>query len=162
MLERLAIALLLIGLGFGAYALGTRWQARRIRQRDAGAEVLERLRPGIPAVIYFWAETCAPCRTMQKPELERLEAELGPDGVQVIAINALERPDLADGWGVLGLPTTFIVDRHGQPRRVNHGVMRAEQLKRQIAAVDGQQEPQGLNGNAEVSEPHRDGTRKVG
>ena len=73
---------------------------------------------------------------MQKPALEQLKTDLGPDGVQVIAINALEQPDLADEWGVLGLPTTFIVDRSGQPRRVNHGVMRAEQLRQQIAELN--------------------------
>ena len=57
----------------------------------------------------------------------------------VIAVNALERPELADAWGVLGLPTTFIVDRGGQPRRVNHGVVRADHLKQQVELAAGTQ-----------------------
>ncbi len=135
MIERALIAALLIGLGFGAVVLGSRWQARRTGRTRRGDAILDALRPGVPAVVYFWSETCAPCKTVQKPALEQLQAEMGPDGVQVYAINAVERPDLADGWGVLSLPTTFIVDAGRTPRRVNHGVARAEQLKRQIAAV---------------------------
>ncbi len=134
-LERAAIALALIGLGLGAYMLGARWQTSAPRRRGMGLEVLNALRPGVPAVIYFWSETCAPCQTVQKPALEKLQAELGPEEVQVIAINALEQTDLANAWGVLSLPTTFIVDRKGQPRRVNQGVTRAEQLKQQIQAI---------------------------
>jgi thiol-disulfide isomerase/thioredoxin len=135
MLERTGIALLIIGLAFGSYQVITRWQTARIGRRKTGNELLDMLRPGIPAVIYFWSEMCAPCKTVQKPALEQLQTDLGQEGVQVVAVNALERPELADSWGVLGLPTTFIVDSSGQPRRVNHGVVRAEHLKRQIALI---------------------------
>jgi thioredoxin-like negative regulator of GroEL len=131
MIARLGIALALIGLGLGAYALGTRWQTGRIRRRGADS-ILESLRPGVPAVVYFWSETCAPCKLTQTPALRQLRADLGQDGVQIVAVNALERPEVADAWAVLSLPTTFIVDRAGRPRRVNHGVARAEQLRRQI------------------------------
>jgi thiol-disulfide isomerase/thioredoxin len=133
MIARIGIALALIAVAFGAYAVGTRWQVARLRRRGGETGVLAGLRPNVPGVVYFWSDSCAPCKLVQKPALEQLQAELGPDGVQVIAINALEQPDLADEWGVLGLPTTFIVDRGGQPRRVNHGVTRAEQLRQQIA-----------------------------
>ena len=135
MIARVGIALALIAVAFGAYAVGTRWQVTRLRRRSHETGALAGLRPDVPGVVYFWSETCAPCRLVQKPALEQLKADLGPDGVQVIAINALEQPDLADEWGVLGLPTTFIVDRGGQPRRVNHGVVRAEQLRQQIAEL---------------------------
>src|SRR5574341_53624 len=134
MLERLAITAALISLGLGAYVVGTRLHARRVGR--TGWPVLNELRPGIPAIIYFWSEDCAPCKLVQKPALDQLQATLGPDGVQVVAINALEHPILADEWGGLSLPTTFIVDRQGQPRRVNSGVARAGQLKQQIAALD--------------------------
>lgn len=135
MIERIGITLLLVAVGFGAYAVGTRWQTRRAATSTAGDELLAGLRPGVPAVIYFWSETCAPCKTVQKPALEEIQQALGPEGIQVVAVNALERTDLADGWGVLGLPTTFIVDAQGQPRHVNHGVTRAPQLRRQLDQV---------------------------
>lgn len=138
MIERAAVVLMLVVLAVGAYAFGTRWQVGRAGRRLAeGREpaLNGALRPGVPAVIYFWSEACAPCETVQKPALDRLQAELGPEGVQVIAVDAVARPDLAAEWGVLGLPTTFIVDGAGRPRRVNHGVTRAAQLRAQIEAV---------------------------
>ncbi len=136
MIARIGITIALVAVAFGAYAIGTRWQVTRLQGRARAAGVLAGLRPDVPGVVYFWSDSCAPCKLVQKPALEQLQADLGPDGVQVIAINALEQPDLADEWGVLGLPTTFIVDRDGQPRRVNHGVMRAEQLRQQIAELN--------------------------
>jgi thiol-disulfide isomerase/thioredoxin len=135
MLDRLIVAFALIVVAFGAYSIGTRWQVARITARPASGDVVSRLRKGIPAVVYFWSETCAPCESMQTPALKQLEAKLGADGVQIVAINALNSPEMASAWGVLSLPTTFIVDRTGLPRHVNHGVARAEQLERQLAAL---------------------------
>jgi thiol-disulfide isomerase/thioredoxin len=134
-IERLAIVILLAVAGVGVFAIGARWQVRRVARTQAADPVLARLRPGIPAVIYFWSEICGPCQTAQKPALKQLQAALGKQGVQIVAVNALEEPDIADGWGVLGLPTTFIVDPSGQVRGVNHGVVRVEKLLQQIAAV---------------------------
>jgi thiol-disulfide isomerase/thioredoxin len=136
MIERAGIALLIIGLVVSSYQVITHWQTARITRGNTGNELLDMLRPDIPAVIYFWSEACAPCKTVQKPALEELQIDLGPEGIQVVAVNAVERPDLADAWGVLGLPTTFIVDRAGQPRRVNHGVVRADHLKQQVRLLE--------------------------
>jgi thiol-disulfide isomerase/thioredoxin len=136
MIARIGITIALVAVAFGAYAIGTRWQVTRLQGRGRAAGALVGLRPDVPGVVYFWSDSCAPCKLVQKPALEQLKTDLGPDGVQVIAINALEQPDLADEWGVLGLPTTFIVDRDGQPRRVNHGVARADQLRQQITELN--------------------------
>jgi thioredoxin-like negative regulator of GroEL len=64
--------------------------------------------------------------------LEQLQARLG-QAVQVIEVNATERPSVADHWGVLSVPTTFIIDPQGQPRRVNHGLTGREKLAAQLA-----------------------------
>lgn len=134
MIARIMIALVVIALSFGAYTLGTRWQTSRVG-RKSDSTLLQGLTPGIPAVVYFWSETCPPCKAVQSPAIKQLESELGVGGLQVIRINALEQPDVASEWGVLGLPTTFIIDRTGQPRRVNHGVTRIDQLRQQIQAL---------------------------
>ena len=52
--------------------------------------------------------------------------------VQVIEIDATERKDLADEWGILSVPTTLIIDKKRQTRQVNHGVVRAEKLLAQL------------------------------
>jgi len=135
MIERGLLALAIAGALAMGYIVITRRQLAQVSHRTSTAPMLESLQPGVPAILYFWSETCPPCKTVQKPALEQLKAELGPDGLQVIAVNALEQPEVANAWGVLGLPTTFVIDRQGQPRRVNHGVARAEHLREQIRLV---------------------------
>jgi thioredoxin 1 len=117
---------------FGVYWLGNRVILARVRARRLG---LETLKPGVPAVLYFTTPTCVPCKTVQCPALIRLRERLGA-GVQVIEIDASARNDLADYWGVLTVPTTFIIDSKGRPRCVNHGVASAEKLQKQIEAVE--------------------------
>ena len=132
----LARALLAVGIvvvGLGVYWLLNRLFLRRVRGRYLG---LENLRPGVPAILYFTAPGCVPCKTVQRPALESLQTALG-DQIQVIEVDAVQHPDLADYWGVLSLPTTFVSDSAGEPRRVNHGVARVEKLLAQLESVEG-------------------------
>lgn len=131
-LLRALVAALIITVGIGAYLLVNRVILARARGRRLG---LESILPGVPAVLYFTAPGCAPCQTIQRPALNQLKERLG-DGLQVIEVDASARPDLADYWGVLSLPTTFVIDSKGRPRRVNHGAAGAEKLLRQIEAVE--------------------------
>jgi thiol-disulfide isomerase/thioredoxin len=133
MFERLALAVL-IGLAcVGLYLAWTRWQLWRVR-RLAVAPGLDELQAGKSAVLYFTAPGCVPCRTVQAPALEVLQADLGA-ALQVIKIDASARPDVADYWGVLSVPTTFVLDRQGRARRVNHGVASADKLRGQLEEV---------------------------
>ena len=134
-LTRTFIALTLIALGIGLYYLTNRVILARVRGRRLG---LESLRPGIPAILYFTSPTCAPCKTIQRPELARLQEQMG-DRVQIIQVDCTERPELASYWGVLSVPTTFIIDAKGQPRGVNHGVTRAAKLLKQLQEISGKQ-----------------------
>ncbi len=141
LITRLVLTAALGGLGLAGYWAWTRWQLWRLQPSAGGraaarAPGLETWEAGRPAVLYFTTPDCAPCRTMQRPALARLQAELGL-GLQVIEIDAAERPAVADHWGVLSVPTTFILDAAGAPRHVNHGVAGAEKLKRQIAEGSG-------------------------
>ncbi|GAB4578438.1 MAG: hypothetical protein Fur0022_11730 [Anaerolineales bacterium] len=134
-LSRLLITLLLIASGFALYWLVNRVILARVRGRRLG---LESLRPGIPAILYFTSPTCVPCKTVQRPELAKLQEMMG-DGIQIIQVDCTERGDLAEYWGVLSVPTTFIIDAKGQPRGVNHGVVRAVKLLKQIEDISGNQ-----------------------
>ena len=42
---------------------------------------------------------------------------------------------LARDWSVLSVPTTFVLDRDGTPRQVNHGFASTEKLLGQIIAL---------------------------
>ena len=87
-------------------------------------------------VLNFWATWCAPCRK-EMPSLDNLQAELGGDDFQVIAIATGRntqagitkffdkaeiknlgvfldpKQNLSRKMGVLGLPITVILDRQG-------------------------------------------------
>jgi thioredoxin-like negative regulator of GroEL len=68
---------------------------------------------------------------MQRPAIQRL-IELTGKGLQVVEIDASARPEVASQWGVLSVPTTFVIDASGQARHVNHGVASTEKLLRQL------------------------------
>jgi len=53
----------------------------------------------------------------------------------VVEIDASERPDLAKRWGVMSVPTTFLLDAHGEARYVNNGVARVEKLMEQVQTL---------------------------
>jgi len=56
----------------------------------------------IPIVADFWAEWCAPCRTLG-PILEHL-AEEAKEGWQLVKVNTEEHPQLSAEWGIRGIP----------------------------------------------------------
>ncbi len=87
--------------------------------------------PGRPGVVFFTTPDCAACKTIQRPALDALKERL--DGrIQIIEIDALDRPDLASSWSVLSVPTTFVLDRDGRPLHVNHGVASTRKLMGQL------------------------------
>ncbi len=105
---------------------GSTIDSRRVSMGDLRGKVV---------LINFWASWCAECRP-EMPVLERLHRELAPQGFAVIGINAREGSEAIrhyasalgltfplvldrDGkinslYGVVGLPTTFLVGRDGR------------------------------------------------
>ncbi len=96
---------------------------------------------GQVVVLNFWATWCPPC-VREMPSLDRLQAALREEGLAVVAVSIdrggadvinpfaaslnLEemgiywdaKSNLAKAFGVIGLPTTFIIDR--QSRIIAH------------------------------------------
>jgi thioredoxin-like negative regulator of GroEL len=129
--SRILIALAIAALGLAVYWLAAQWTLRRAQNKRLG---LESASPGLPTILYFTTPTCVPCRTMQGPTLESV-AKAHDGDLQVIKIDAQERPEVADHWGVLSVPTIFVLDRRGKPRFFNAGVTRAEKLEQQLMEV---------------------------
>ncbi len=132
LLRILSVALIAL-LGWAAFHVAIWWQLRRVQGKMRG---LEGLRAGVPAILYFTTPTCQPCQTIQRPALKSLTDQFGP-ALQVLQVDATKKPELADHWGVLSVPTTFIIDSQGQPRGVNHGVASANKLIGQIEEAEG-------------------------
>ncbi|MCH6546570.1 MAG: TlpA family protein disulfide reductase [Deltaproteobacteria bacterium] len=85
-------------------------------------------------VLNFWATWCPPCR-LEMPSMERLYQEFKGEGLEVVAINFMEREkpitsflkengftftvlldkkgEIARNYGVHGLPVTFLIARNG-------------------------------------------------
>ncbi len=125
---RLLWAAAIIAAGLALYRLVSFLVVNRVQ---AKAHSLEQIQPGKPAILYFTTPDCAPCKTIQRPALRAVQSRMG-DGLQVIEVNAYEQPGLAKEWGVLSVPTTFIIDATGRPRHVNHGVTPANRLIDQL------------------------------
>jgi len=128
---RFLITLGLVGTGLLAYAIYSRIAVRLARSKWLG---LESAAPGRPTILYFTAPYCLPCRTVQGPAIESVARSHDGD-LQVIKIDAQERPEVADHWGVLSLPTVVVLDREGKPRFLNTGVTPAEKLEEQLMEV---------------------------
>lgn len=133
MIERLLIMLLLIGAGVLIYRLLTRRQLNRVAQTALSDPLLAEVKSGTPTIVYFTTPSCAPCKFQQTPILQRLQTELG-EHLRVIRVDATQDPDAATRWGVMTVPTTFVLDRQMQPRSVYNGVVDAETLKRELLA----------------------------
>ena len=59
------------------------------------------------------------------------------DQVQVHEVNALAEKSVADHWGVLSVPTLFLIDSSGKPRGVLRGVTPTEKLIRALEEIEG-------------------------
>jgi peroxiredoxin len=90
---------------------------------------------GQVVIINFWASWCAPCR-QELPSMNRAWAVLKSEGVAMLAVNLDEEAEAVKGfvhdfpidfpvlidrqgrvsqqWRVRGLPTTFVLNPHGE------------------------------------------------
>jgi len=128
---RFGLAIVIIGLGAFAYWLIN--QRLLVRASNNIFTLFKKL-PNKPVLVYFTTPDCAPCKTVQRPAIDRISRVLG-EKLEVVEIDATERPDLAKTWGVMSVPTTFLLDASGEARYVNNGVARAEKLLEQIQTL---------------------------
>ncbi len=109
---------------------------------------------GKPIIVNFWATWCQPC-TEEMPALQAKVAShpdlviLGVDNVEpVVKVKPfverlqIEFPVLLDQDGsvieqyrVIGMPTSFFVDRSGVLRRIFTGALRQQDLDDGLAAI---------------------------
>ena len=110
-----------------------------IRNQDVTVDAYR----GRIVIVSFWSEGCGPCMK-ELPHLAAIQKGLGPDRVQVIAVNYKQGwPEIrrlrrqlaqygliitrdrgskvADAYGVDALPNTFVIDKDGQLYAVHAG-----------------------------------------
>ena len=124
-LEIILIVLVVAAIGMGLV------RRRRIQRAQNAIQRLE-ITPGIPTIVYFWSPRCHLCRNAQKPILERIVEEYSEKYLQLISYNVDESSDMAKAWGVMTIPTTFIIDQSGEVLFVNIGLATDGVLHRQL------------------------------
>ena len=111
---------------------------------------------GKVVLLNFWATWCAPCQ-VEMPSFVAWQTKYGPRGLQVIGISMDDDPTLArimygklklnypvamgdvklgDLYGgVLGLPITFLIDRHGVIQAEFQGESDLSKIERQMQSL---------------------------
>jgi len=127
-----AIAVLVVALIVGGRVLAGR---RLSRLRGADPDYLWALLradpDGRPTVVAFSTPNCAACKTAQLSALTALKANLG-SRLRIIQVDASDRPEVANTFGVLTVPATVVLDRTGRVAAANQGFATADQLALQL------------------------------
>lgn len=146
-----AVALVLAGAcdaNMPAGEVGTTMQPYTARTLEGDSVSLESLREDV-VLLNVWATWCAPCRR-EIPELQQLQERYGERGLHVVGVSLdapgsnervreflrefgveytiLRDPHEAIGGllGVVGMPTTVLIDRDGVIRWRHLGAVSAE------------------------------------
>ena len=109
-------------------------------------------------VVYldFWASWCGPC-AQSMPFMNEMDGQLKKQGLEIIAVNLDESREDADAFlvrhpvsftvaatpagqcptqfGVMAMPSSYLIDRHGKIRRVQLGFHEAERSEIRSAIV---------------------------
>lgn len=131
-----AVADLLKTLTLSDYPVGVMWPPPFEGQTPTGRAVSLADLGGRVVLMNFWASWCAECRP-EMPMFERLHQEFAAQGLSVLGINFREETEIVQRYakdlgltfplvldpqgeifelyGVVGLPTTFLVGRDGRP-----------------------------------------------
>ncbi|MGP8260597.1 MAG: redoxin domain-containing protein [Acidobacteriaceae bacterium] len=108
---------------------------------------------GKVVLLNFWATWCAPCQ-VEMPSFVEWQKKYGPRGLQVIGISLDDDPALVRSLvgklklnypvamgdvklgdlygGILGLPVTYLIDRHGMIRAEFQGETDLSKIERQL------------------------------
>jgi peroxiredoxin len=108
---------------------------------------------GKVVLLNFWATWCAPCQ-LEMPRFAAWQREYSPRGLQIIGISMDDDPALARSLvrklklnypvamgdetlghlygGVMGLPLTFVIDRHGKIEAQFQGEVKTDSIEKEF------------------------------
>lgn len=133
MVERILIAVAIVGLGVLVYQLFLRMQRRRVARRS-----FDRADTGRSTVLVFTSPTCAPCKLQQLPIIDRILVDWR-DKIEVEIVDVTEQPDVAAQYGVWSLPTTIVLDAQRRVIAINQGVAQEHKLRAQLVSTNGRE-----------------------
>ena len=126
------LAILLAVIGTSAIAAAA-MKLHAYRRASAGAGGLIDVRR--PTLVYFWTPTCAACRYSQTRIIDEFAGSF-ERSVDVVRVNAQEKPEEARAFGIFTVPTTVVVGAGGNVHAVNTGLVDGATLSEQIGTLD--------------------------
>lgn len=131
-MDRLAILAALAIVLVAVVALARLWargRTRRVAATPAARlwEALGTAPDGRPTIVAFSGVACREC-AVQAHEIDRI----GKGRIRLLEIDAGHRTDIARTFGVLTVPSTVVLDAHGEVRAVNHGLAQGGTLAEQL------------------------------
>ncbi len=79
----------------------------------------------VPVVVDFWAPWCGPCK-MMAPNFQAASSSLAPKA-QFVKVNTQDYPQLAEPFGIRGIPTIIVFKNGSEIDRVS-GALPTEQI----------------------------------
>lgn len=92
-----------------------------LHQVTAASFEADVLQSPTPVLVDFWAPWCVPCRVLA-PQIERVARET--PSVKFVALNAEDFPEIAQTYGVTGLPSVVLF-------------VEGQEVSRKVGAVGG-------------------------
>jgi thiol-disulfide isomerase/thioredoxin len=123
-------------------------EGKTVRMQDFAGKVV---------LLNFWGTTCAPCK-LEIPWLVEFQKQLGSKGFQVVAVSmygetqeelkpyvaehrmenltvVIGNDNLKAPFGLVGFPTTFLIDREGKYFTRHDGLINRPMVEKELATL---------------------------
>lgn len=134
---KIVVLVLVVAAIFGIWAYKNLLPGNKAQEYDTSEFALDAtedfdleqiLSHGLPVMIDFGADYCAPCREME-PILEKVNKDYRGRAV-IKFVDVQKNPQVAGGFGIKFIPTQFFFDAEGKPYGYHEGFLPEEEIIR--------------------------------